>query len=112
MDTRTIQVGLGTVAAGTLLALTSACEFDLSFGQQAVSGDEVAEQAATQLEQQVGQRPDEVTCPEDLPAEVDATIRCELTHAGETYGVTVTTTRVNDDDVEFDIEVDEQPSAY
>src|SRR5699024_9863480 len=67
--------------------------------------------AENQLEEQIGQRPD-ITCEEDLPAEVDASIRCELT-AGEAdvvYGVTVTATDVSDGGmVNFQLKVDEEP---
>ncbi|WP_277050753.1 DUF4333 domain-containing protein [Ruania albidiflava] len=95
-------------AAGSLagLALLAACS-----GLAAVPAADVEEQAENQLEEQVGQRPD-ITCPEDLPAEVGATIECELTADGmaETFGVTMTVTDVADDgNVGFDIEVDEEP---
>src|SRR5690625_3459241 len=82
-------------AAGSLaaLALLAACS-----GQAAVPAADVEEQAENQLEEQVGQRPD-ISCPEDLPAEVGATIECELTAEGmaEAYGVTMTVTDVADD---------------
>lgn len=95
----------GSLAA---LALLAACS-----GSAAVSAADVEEQAEIQLEQQVGQRPD-ITCAEDLPAEVGASIECELTADGlpDTYGVTMTVTDVADDgNVGFDIKVDEEPMA-
>jgi len=96
-----------TAAAGAaaLTLLLAGC------GAGAVSAADVEEQAENQLEEQIGQRPD-ITCEEDLPAEVDASIRCELT-AGEAdvaYGVTVTATDVSDGGmVNFQIKVDEEP---
>jgi len=95
-------------AAGSLaaLALLAACS-----GQAAVPAADVEEQTENELEAQVGQRPD-ISCPEDLPAEVGATIECELTaeDMAEVYGVTVTVTDVADDgNVGFDIAVDEEP---
>lgn len=96
-------------AAGGALALTALLA-GCSAGS--VSADEAATLAEDQLEEQVGQRPD-VTCPEDLPAEVDATIECELTaeDMDETYGVTLTVTSVEDNTVNFDIQVAEEPMS-
>lgn len=77
----------------------------------AVPADEVARQAAAVLEEQVGQAPDDLTCPEDLPAEVGASIRCDLTAGGRILGVTITATAVEGTNVDFDVVVDEQPSG-
>lgn len=52
----------------------------------------------------------EVTCPDDLTAEVGATTRCTLTAGGTELGVDVEVTEVSGGDVSFDIQVDEQPS--
>lgn len=102
-----------TLAGASLTAvamlLATGCSFDFKIGGDAVDSEDVAEQAALELEQQVGRAPDDLTCTEDLPAEVDASIRCELTADGQTYGVTVTTTSVEGSDVEFDVLVDEEP---
>jgi len=78
--------------------------------QATVSSSEVQTQISDALESQVGTEPDEVSCPEDMPAEVGETMRCELTHEDVTYGVTVEITEVQDDQALFDIEVDDQPS--
>ncbi|MDA2810864.1 DUF4333 domain-containing protein [Nocardiopsis sp. RSe5-2] len=75
----------------------------------AVPADEVARQASDTLAETVGQTPDSLTCPEDLPAEVGASIRCELTADGQTLGVTVTATAVEGTNVDFDVVVDETP---
>lgn len=72
--------------------------------------DVVAERVATQLEQQVGRRPDSVTCPEDLEGKVGDKLRCELQDGGSTYGVNLTVTQVNGSDIQFNIKVDDQPS--
>src|SRR5699024_8982088 len=95
-------------AAGRLAAvgLVAACS-----RPAALPAVHLEAQAETPLEEQVGQRPD-ISCPEDLPAEVGATIECELTAEGmaEAYGVTMTVTDVADDgNVGFDIAVDEEP---
>ena len=107
-DRAVAGASLGAVA----MLLATGCSFDFSIGGPiTVDSGEVAEQASRELEQQVGRAPDDLTCSEDLPAEIDASIRCELTDSGQTYGVTVTTTSAEGSDVEFDILVDEQPAG-
>jgi hypothetical protein len=72
-----------------------------------VDGKSVAQSVLTQLAAD-GKQVDEVSCP-DLPAAVGATQRCTLKAGGDTYGVTVTVTSVQDNDVKFDIQVDQTP---
>ena len=81
-------------------------------GAGSLSAEDVATGAEDALEEQVGQRPD-ISCPEDLPAEVGAETRCTLTAGDDPteYGVTVTVTSVEDDTANFDVEVDEQPQG-
>ncbi|WP_026123575.1 DUF4333 domain-containing protein [Nocardiopsis chromatogenes] len=118
--------GLGVLA----VLLAAGCSFSASVGDMepvgspdagqeggqesggeaaAVSADEVARQASDVLAETTGQTPDSLTCPEDLPAEVGASIRCELTADGQTLGVTVTATAVEGTNVDFDVVVDETP---
>jgi Domain of unknown function (DUF4333) len=75
-----------------------------------LAGDDVASKAEDALEEQVGARPD-ISCPEDLEAEVGAETRCTLTAGGDPteYGVTITVTAVDGSDAEFDVVVDEEP---
>ena len=80
-----------------------------STGPPIVAKDDVAKEISTQLEQQVGKAPEEVTCPEDLKGEVGATLRCELKDNSETYGVNVTVTSVEGTNVKFDLKVDDKP---
>ncbi|WP_324275337.1 DUF4333 domain-containing protein [Blastococcus brunescens] len=95
------------VAAPLLAVPLSACSFG---GTDSLPADEVADGAEDALEDQVGVRP-EVSCPEDLVAEVGAETRCTLTVDGdpEQYGVTVTVTSVEDDTANFDVQVDDEP---
>jgi hypothetical protein len=98
---------LRLLLATTVLALgLGAC------GSGSLSADDVAEGAEDALETQVGARPD-VTCPEDLEAEVGAETRCILTAGDDPteYGVTVTVTSVEGDTANFDVEVDDEPTA-
>jgi hypothetical protein len=99
-----------TTTKTLLTTATIAALFSLgACGTAAVDGDELAESVKTELGKEVGQEPDEVDCPDDLEAEVGAETRCTLTHEGASYGVTVTATEVDGSDVNFDIEVDEEP---
>jgi hypothetical protein len=98
-------------AGGAALVALSACQagFEFGVGERSVDADHVAEQISQELEEQIGTAPQEVTCPEDLPAEEGAQITCRLTEAGETYDVTVTTASVQDGEVSIDFEVAERP---
>nr|WP_083906298.1 DUF4333 domain-containing protein [Mycobacterium sp. JS623] len=49
-----------------------------------------------------------MTCPDNLNGAQGATIKCELTDAGQTYGVDVSGTRVDAGNVNFDIKADDQ----
>ncbi len=69
----------------------------------------VASKISDQLTQQVGNKPDSVTCPDNLKGEQGATLRCELKDSGQTYGVTVTVADVQGGDVNFNFKVDDQP---
>lgn len=108
------RVGLTRVAAGAGLGALAAlmvagCSFSFNIGDTSVDSEEISRQASAALEEQIGRAPDDLTCPEDLPGEVGASIRCELTDGGQSYGVTVTTTAVEGSSVDFDVQVDEQP---
>lgn len=85
------------------LLLTAAC------GTPALSGSALAKEVSSQLTAKVGQKPDRVSCPEDLKAEVGATTRCTLTASGQTYGVIVRATSVQGSNVKFSIQVDARP---
>lgn len=80
-------------------------------GAKAVDKAEVARQGKAALAAQVGQEPDTFTCPEDLPARVNAVVRCQLTSEGKQYGVTATATSVVDGQVRMDFKVDDTPSG-
>ncbi|MDT0305523.1 DUF4333 domain-containing protein [Streptomyces sp. DSM 44917] len=93
------------IALGALsLLLATGC----SSSDPVIDRTEVGEQSSAVLEERFGGDIN-VTCPEDLPAEVGATIRCEVTGTGPTYGATVTVTSVDGDDAQWDIEVDDEP---
>ena len=94
------------------------CSASVSVGEsapedlpQSVSSGEVEVQAQDALTQQVGQQAPPVTCTEDLPAEVGATITCSMSDGQVTYDVLITVTSVADDKVNFDVQVADVPSS-
>lgn len=88
------------VAAAPALALTG-CTTEVS-----VPADKVASQISGALAPQLGFTP-EASCPENLPAEVGATITCTLVFEdGSEHDAKVTVTGVDGLDVDFDINVE------
>lgn len=75
--------------------------------EPALDRSEVEQEVRTRLGESVGREPEQVSCPDDLRAEVGRTIRCTLTDSGTTVGVTVTVRSFADDVATYDIEVDE-----
>lgn len=80
-------------------------------GEQSVDKAEVARQGKAALAAQVGKEPDSFSCPENLPARVGATIRCQLADGGQQYGVTVTAKSVVGGQVNMDFKVDQTPAG-
>ena len=88
--------------AGALLLLTG-CQASVEVGDRMVDTEDAETQIADQLEEQVGQRPASIECPEDMKAEEGQTYTCVLTaEDGTELDVAVTMT---DDEGNFDIEV-------
>ncbi len=94
---RTVRVLLAaaTVVFGALLL--AACSSD------AVSQSDVEQEVSDQIAAQDGGSAPEVSCPDDLKAEVDETMDCEVTTDSETFTVTVKVTSVEGDTANFDI---------
>ncbi|MEE6175969.1 DUF4333 domain-containing protein [Mycobacterium sp. 050134] len=80
---------------------------------ETVDKNQVAQVISTKLQQQVGKKPDAVTCPDNLKGVEGATLRCQLTDGSDKYGVNVTVTSVDAGDVNFDFKVDDhaEPST-
>lgn len=81
----------------------------LAFGAAGCGGDPAVSAADVEqaAEEQFGQQfpVDSVECPEDLPAEVDASITCVLVSEGNEFEMTATTTSVDGEDAQFDLEL-------
>jgi outer membrane murein-binding lipoprotein Lpp len=91
---------VAAVAVGGLLL--SSCSSD-----QTVSQSDVESEAESQLAAQVDGTNPSVSCPDDLKAEVDETMECDLTLEGDdtVYPVTIKVTSVEGDQANFSIEV-------
>ncbi len=105
--TTRVAASLASLMAISALA---ACSGSMIIGGNVVEQEEVASQISAELAAQVGREPELVECPDDLDAEVGATLTCTLTDDGDVYDVRVEVTEVNGDDVLFDFEVEQQPS--
>ena len=92
------------------LLLASAVLVLTGCGADSIPAEEVADEAATLLEREVGVRP-QIVCPDAVPAEVGASTRCTLTAGDDPteYGVTVTVAAVEDGEPEYSVEVDREP---
>jgi hypothetical protein len=99
-----ISVIAGVAGAAALLFGSAACS-----SETVVDKAGLATEVSKQLSSTVGHAPESVTCPEDVTAKVGATTTCDLSDAGETYGVKVTITSVEGTDVKFDMKVDDKP---
>ena len=92
------------------VTVTSVNGNDVKFNMvETVDKDQVSSILSHKLTQQVGRKPDSVTCPDNLKGVQGATLRCELTDSGQKYGISVTVTNVDAGDVNFDYKVDDHP---
>ncbi len=70
------------------VTVTSVNGSDVKFDMvETVDKNQVASVISDKLTQQVGRKPDAVTCPDNLKGEVGATLRCQLSDGGQTYGI-------------------------
>ena len=88
-----------------LAALVLVAGATLTGCSSAVAQADVEDQISSQFEKQIGTPPEDVSCPEDLPAEKGAEMTCTLTTDGTDYDVKVNVTSVEGDTANFDIEV-------
>ena len=94
------------------VTVTSVNGSDVKFDMvETVDKNQVASVISDKLTQQVGRKPDSVTCPDNLKGVQGATLRCQLNDQGQKYGISVIVNNVDAGDVNFDFKVDEQPST-
>jgi Domain of unknown function (DUF4333) len=74
-----------------------------------VDKTQVAGSISDQVAQQTGQKPDSVSCPDNLQATPGSTLRCDLASSGSTYGVTVSFVNFDGGAPNWSFKVDDQP---
>ncbi|MBC7275630.1 DUF4333 domain-containing protein [Nocardioides sp.] len=79
---------------------------DASASGATVDEIQLEERISTMLEEEVGQKPDEIDCPGDLAGAVGETMTCTLTAGTDELGVAVEVTAVEGSTVDFHIEVE------
>lgn len=89
-------------AAVGLVAGAGACSCSVG-SSHAVSKSDVAGQITSKMTDAAGNKPDSVTCPNDLPAKVGAQLNCEMKVKDQTFNVNVTVTSVEGSNVKFDM---------
>ncbi len=94
---------LATPVVMAAAATLAACSFSASVGDTSVKKEDVQNQISEKVAAQGGTKPDSVTCPSDLKAEVGATLDCKMSDGKKNYGVNVTVTSVDGKTVNFDI---------
>ncbi|OBH10344.1 MULTISPECIES: DUF4333 domain-containing protein [unclassified Mycobacterium] len=92
------KVVLACAVAG-VAASVGAC----SSGPKVVSKGDVANQISTKMTSPNGQKPESVTCPDDLKAQVGAQTNCTMKVNGQTSTVNVTVSTVDGSQVKFDM---------
>ncbi|WP_216907178.1 DUF4333 domain-containing protein [Nocardia sp. NBC_01377] len=96
----------GLIALPLLACALAACS--VSIGSDPKIEETALEKSVKQtLTEKVGQEPDSIDCPGDLEGTVGTTMRCTLSAGGEQIGLTVTVTTVEDDTVNYNVEVDQ-----
>lgn len=99
-----VRTVLASGAATALIAIPTACSFSIGTSHShSVSKAEVARQITAKMTDAAGNKPESVTCPSDLPAEVGAELNCEMKIKDRTFNVNVTVTSVDGSDVKFDM---------
>jgi hypothetical protein len=103
-----MNIRIALISAAAVVAL-GGCSGSVEIGGRVLSGDELETQITDKLEEQVGQRPASVECPDEVEVEVGAAFQCTLTaDDGTTLPVNGT---VTDEEGGFEIEVGEATPA-
>jgi hypothetical protein len=71
--------------------------------EKVVDKKDVQNTVSSNLEKNLGQKPDSVTCPSDLKGKVGATLDCQAKTAGVSFTVSLKVTSVDGDTVHYDV---------
>jgi hypothetical protein len=95
---------------GAIVTVTSVENDQAKFNiVETVDKNQVAGSISDQLAQQTGQKPDSVSCPDNLQATPGSTLRCDLAASGSTYGVTVSFVNFDGGAPIWNFKVDDRP---
>ncbi|KAA0111732.1 DUF4333 domain-containing protein [Mycolicibacterium sp. P1-5] len=95
------RLGAALVTVGLAAAALSGCSFDASTDGLSVSRTDL-EKDITQRLQKAGEKPQTVTCKENLAGQVGRTTRCELLLSGaDSFDVVVTATKVDGENISY-----------
>jgi predicted thioesterase len=72
-------------------------------GPKSVSKSNIESQISQKMTDPAGNKPESVSCPDDLKATVGAKLDCNMKVKGQTYGVNVTVTSIEGDTAKFDM---------
>ncbi|CPS21788.1 Hypothetical protein ERS075553_04837 [Mycobacteroides abscessus] len=99
-----------TLAIGALLL--TGCNVSLDIGTREIDKDKLAVGVTNALRDKTGETVTSSKCDGPLRGEKGAKQRCWITnHKGEYFGVTTTTTSLDDRGIYFDVDVDAQPTS-
>lgn len=93
---------LAVLVAATTTMLLAGCSTGVTVGHA-----QVEQQIKQRLQAKVGRPVQAAHCPGNLPGKVGATERCTITADGHRYGTTVRVTKVDGQQVSFQIRVDQ-----
>jgi hypothetical protein len=105
MATSVARALLIPCALAGLLIGTAGC----MSGPHTVSRSDVESQISQKMKGPRGNKPESVSCPDDLKARVGAKLDCEMTADGQTYSVNVVVTSIDGNQAKFDMDVNDQP---
>lgn len=91
-------------------ALTG-CSVEVKTSDPSITKESLEKGIADVLEQQVGQRPDSVTCPGPVKAAAGESIRCELASGSTRYGLSATVNSYADGKANYSVKVDDKPAT-
>jgi len=93
----------------TFIAVVVGLAFGVGACSNVVPRDDVASAVGSELQKQGVKIDTNVTCPEDLEAEVGRSIRCEFTTDGQPVDAVARVTSVEGDQAKFDIITEARP---
>ena len=107
-DSARFSKHLGAAFLTGALAVTglSACSL---FGEKKVAKEDVENEISKLVKQEAGDYPHETECPDGLKAEEGAKLECKLHIDDSTFSVDVTANTVEDEEVQYDIKIADQP---